>query len=42
MNKKEAIKWVKEDMEVERRLHPDDKNTWLICLQRWMARLNIS
>lgn len=40
--KRKAVKWVKEDFEMEKRLHPDDKNIWLICLQRWTERLNIT
>ncbi len=40
--KAEAIKWVKEDKEVETRLHTDDINTWDISLRRWMRRLNIT
>ena len=40
--KAEAIKWVKEDREAYCRLHEDDMNTWMILLNRWMKRLNIT
>ena len=40
--KQESIKWVKEDKEAIGRLHPEDVGTWIISLERWMKRLNIT
>ncbi len=40
--KAEAIKWVKEDKEITKRLHVDDVATWGISIRRWMKRLNIT
>lgn len=39
--KKEAIKWVKEDEEVLKRLHQDNVSTWDILTRKWMKRFNI-